>query len=128
MKQEAIITKIEGDTITAQITCADACKSCKAASMCGTDKQKTITLVEVDTQRAVGDHISLELERGAGLRAVAVAYLVPVALAIALLLVMQALGVSDMVAGLSALGLIVVYYILIKVLGLGAGVSVTIVE
>lgn len=96
--------------------------------MCGTDKQKTITLVEVDTQRAVGDHISLELERGAGLRAVAVAYLVPVALAIALLLVMQALGVSDMVAGLSALGLIVVYYILIKVLGLGAGVSVTIVE
>lgn len=68
----------------------------------------------------------LELQRGVGLRAVAIAYLIPVVLLVAGLLTLQGLGVSDSTSGIVALAIIVVYYILIKIFRLGAGVSITI--
>ncbi|MEG0163100.1 MAG: SoxR reducing system RseC family protein [Mucinivorans sp.] len=128
MKQEAIITKIEGETITANIDCAEACRGCSATAMCGTAKAKEITLHADGAQRCVGDRVVLELERGVGMAAVAWAYLIPAVLLIGLLLLLQSLGVNELISGLSALGAVVIYYVLIKVLGLGAGVSITIIE
>ncbi|MEG0602365.1 MAG: SoxR reducing system RseC family protein [Mucinivorans sp.] len=128
MKQEAIITKIEGEKITAMIDCAQACQSCAATSMCGTAKAKEITLISRGVARKVGDRLLIEVTRGMGFAAVAWAYLVPAVLLIGMLLLLQALGVGELAAGLTALGSVVVYYILIKILGLGAGVSITIIE
>lgn len=128
LRQEALITAIEGDKMRAQIICQDACAACKAKSMCGVDRKKEITLMGDDRHYAVGQHLTLEVSRNAGLMAVMWAYLIPVAIILGVLLLMQSLGYSDLTAGLTALGVMGVYYILIKILDLGGGVSITIIE
>lgn len=112
--------------LTVSLSCADACASCKSKTMCGADRKKSITIVSDGVQRATGDKIILEVERGVGLRAVMWAYMIPVVLVIGSLLLMQSVGLSDLAAGLTALGILVVYYILIKILGLGDSVSIII--
>lgn len=129
LKQNAKIVAVNGDTITCTIVCAEACAGCAANALCGAgNEQKTITLVDISRCRNVGDDIEIEVSTKTGLRAIAMAYLIPVVLIIATLLITQSIAISELWQGLITLGVVVIYYIIIKIFGIGRSISITIVE
>lgn len=58
----------------------------------------------------------LVMRRSAGLKAVLVAYLGPVFLIVATLLLLQALGIGELISALVTLGLVGLYFIIIRLL------------
>lgn len=133
MREKAKITAINGEMIECTIECTDACAHCAARKVCATgstDTQnlKTLTLVSTKPGLAIGEMITIEVSTAVGFRAVILAYLVPVALIIGLLLVLQNNGVSDLAAGGIVFGVLALYYISIKLFRLARTISVEIVD
>lgn len=129
MKQTAKIVQINGQQLICEIQCADACAACKAKSLCGGGgSSKQITLLGTGHERHVGDLIEVEVSSTTGFRAVLLAYLIPAVLIIATLIVMQSVHVSELAAGLTTLGVVALYYICVKIFGIGRSISITIVE
>ena len=75
-----------------------------------------MTLVNDGQGYRVGEQIQLVMRRSAGLKAVVIAYLVPVVLVVAALLIFQATPMSDTTAALLTLGILVLYFVIIRLL------------
>lgn len=92
----------------------EACATCKVKGACsmGEAKEKIVTVAtdEAEVYKA-GDRVVVSVERRMGLRAVWIAYIIPFLLMLATLLAMLELGFSELAAGLSALGILGVYYL-----------------
>ncbi len=133
MYQQARIVSIDGDRIECAIDCGDACGGCKAKSVCSglggeSSNKKILSLISTNPNHKVGDVISVEISTAMGLRAVLLAYMLPVVLVIGLLLLLQSIGLSELWSGISALGALILYFVVIKVFGIGRSISVSIVE
>lgn len=116
-KHIATITALHDDgTIDAVMSTREACGSCAAKKVCGSEQQKSFTLVNDDNQRQVGDSVTLVITRSMGFLAILLAYLLPVAIIIASLLIFQALQTDEIVAGSITLGVVVVYFIILRLL------------
>lgn len=99
-----------------------------ATSPANGEDLKTITLLSTNPDAKVGDMITVEISTAMGLRAVLIAYLIPVFIIIGLLLVLQSCGVGDLSAGLIVLGVAVLYFLSIYIFRLGRSISVEIVD
>ena len=103
-----VVKAIEGDMIRVQIVAASACASCAARSACGMS-ESTEKEIEVHTREAssytVGERCVVSVERAAGLKAVVLAYCMPLVA-----------GLSDGVAAVTALGVVAVYYFIVRML------------
>ncbi len=131
MQQSATIISIKGEKIECKVDCGDACKGCAARKVCGGEEEKegkVLTLTSYNKNHKVGDHITIEVSNSMGLKAVILAYLLPVAILIGVLLTLQAVGVEELTAGLSALGALALYFIAMKIFKIGNSVSVSISE
>lgn len=115
--QLATITKIE-DGILYLSTCSpDTCQGCKAQAACASSGGgKDIVLSDDGRGREVGDQVVLRISRSQGLRAVLIAYMIPVALIVVLLLGFQWLGISEMISACITLAVVVVYFIILRLL------------
>lgn len=128
MIQQAVITQIEGQTLTAEIHCSDACGACAAKSLCGAGAKKELTLLADRSDRYVGEVLTLEVSSGAGLKAIALVYLLPVALMLAVLIVGQQLDWLPWATGVGALGTAALYFLIVKLAGVGKGIEITIID
>lgn len=135
----ATIVKVTKDEVEVEICRQSACDACAARSLCSagssgvsetsgggtggsggsaTARQGHIMRVVNDGRdRVVGQQVEVVIERHTAGFAVAVAYLVPVVLAIGSLLILQSLDVSDLVAGLVCLGVLAAYFVTLKIFG-----------
>lgn len=114
--QQATITKIDDDKLFLSICRAEACGACKAQSACSSSGGgKEIILENDGRQREVGDQVNLKISRHQGFLAIMIAYLVPVALIIGILMWLQWLALSEVISGVITLAVIVVYFILLRV-------------
>ncbi len=131
MQQKATIIEKNGSQLLCRVECSDACQGCAARKVCsnGEEKEgKTLTLISHNDEHQVGDVINVEVSNAMGLKAVLLAYILPVFVIIAVLLVLQELGCSELTAGLSAIGAMALYFICVKVFKIGHSISVSIVE
>lgn len=78
-------------------------------------EEKTVhVLVEDPEEYVIGDRVVVSIEKGMGIKAAVYAYIYPFFLLLAVLLVMlHGLELGEVVSGLSALGSLVVYYIVL---------------
>ncbi|MBQ6690958.1 MAG: SoxR reducing system RseC family protein [Rikenellaceae bacterium] len=114
-----VVEAIEDDKILVKIVAESACASCAARSACGmsesTDKQ-----IEVHTREAasyaVGERCVVSVERAAGLKAVVLAYCMPLLVMLVVLVACSAAGLSDGVAAVAALGVVAAYYFVVRLL------------
>ena len=101
---------------TVAITSQAACSSCHAAGLCGMSEY-TEKAVEVPTDPyasyGVGDEVEVVLKASMGMKAVYLAYVLPLAILLAVILGLIALGVGEVVAGLSGIGAVGLYYLLL---------------
>ena len=92
------VVLVEGDRIDVEMTVEGACATCKAAKACGMgeSRDKVVSLLTASAGLyEVGDEVMVSIERKMGIKAATYAYIFPFFI---------------MVAVLSSLGAIAVYY------------------
>jgi len=95
-----------------------ACSACHAAGLCGMADLAEKT-VEVPTDPyawyGVGDEVEVLLKASMGMKAVWLAYFIPLLIIVAVILALVALGVAEVPAALIGLGALCLYYFLLWV-------------
>lgn len=109
------IVAIDPDFITVEIVAESACATCHAAGMCGTADatHKAITVPATVGSWVVGQEVQVLLKRSMGFKAVWLAYAIPLAVLLAVLLGLNATGMSELASGLIAIAAVGVYYLVL---------------
>ncbi|MBP5522417.1 MAG: SoxR reducing system RseC family protein [Bacteroidales bacterium] len=107
------IVAIDPDITTIEIIAESACASCHAKGLCGLGEEK-VKQVQVRTSawnpHNVGDEVEVVLKKSIGYKAVFIAYGLPLVVLFVALMLLGALGVGELWAGLGALGAVAVCY------------------
>ena len=114
------IESIEGGLVRVRIVANSACGTCVARQACGmSESTEKIIDVKVGTAEAfiVGEEVMVAVHRKVGLWAVAVAYVAPLIVLVAVLAVASAVGLNENIAALGSLGGVAVYYLLLWAFG-----------
>ena len=112
------VVSMTPQTTTVRIVSHSACSECHAAGLCGLSEYAE-KAIEVPTSPSatygVGDEVNVVLKATMGLKAVWLAYFLPlvVLLGVAGLI---ALGVGEVAAGLAGLGAVALYYLVLWLL------------
>jgi sigma-E factor negative regulatory protein RseC len=113
------IVRMTPQTTTVAIEQHAACSSCHAAGLCGmADVAEKAVEVPTDPYASygVGDEVEVVLKASMGMKAVWLAYMIPLVVLLAVILGLVALGVAEVPAGLSGIGAVAVYYLLLWLL------------
>ena len=118
IRQSATVIRVDATQIEVEVCRPEACAACKAKSVCSEEggQGKRMTLANDGQGYQLGEQITLVMRRSAGLKAVVIAYLVPVILVVAALLVFQTVQIKETVAAISTLVLLGLYFLVIRLL------------
>lgn len=119
IRQSATVVRIDETEIEVEVCRPEACTACKARSVCSEGGAsegggRRMTLGNDGQGYAVGERVTLVMRRSAGFKAVIIAYFIPVCLIVAALLVFQQTEVRETVAGLITLGIVGIYYLVVR--------------
>ena len=120
MKEEVAhkgkVVKMTPQVTTVAILQHGACSQCHAAGLCGMSDMAEKT-VEVPTDPyafyGVGDEVEVLLKASMGMKAVWLAYFIPLLVLLAVVLTLSALKVGEVATGISALVAVGLYYLLL---------------
>ncbi|HBF04625.1 MAG TPA: RseC/MucC family positive regulator of sigma(E) [Prevotella sp.] len=114
IKHSGVIESIGNGCVCVRIMQASACSACKVAAHCNASETKE-KIVEVNTEHAdgyrVGDRVVVVADAAVGFRASLYGYLLPLALMVVALVVVLKTTLSEGLAAVSALGVLIPYYI-----------------
>ena len=119
VKHTGKVVSITPQSTVVQIVSQPACSSCHAASVCGMSEfvEKAI---EVPTDPyapyQVGDEVQVVLKATMGMKAVWIAYFLPLVVLLGVALGLIALGVGEVAAGLAGIGAVALYYFVVWLL------------
>ena len=118
IRQSATVILVTPSEIEVEVCRPEACAACKAKSVCseGGGEGKRMTLINDGQGYAVGEQITLVMRRSSGLKAGLIAYLVPGFLIVAALLIFQAMQVKDIIAAVATLGILGLYFLVVRLL------------
>ena len=120
MKEEVAhkgkVVKMTPQVTTVAILQHGVCSQCHAAGLCGMSDMAEKT-VEVPTDPyafyGVGDEVEVLLKASMGMKAVWLAYFIPLLVLLAVVLLLSALHVGEVATGISALVAVGLYYLLL---------------
>lgn len=116
IKHRGKIVNIEDSVVDVMIESHVDCKGCSAKSLCGMSdgKEKIVSIfVEHPLIYHEGEEVDVMASLGMGMRAVTVAYIYPFFVLIGMLFLLIELGLGEMISGLSALGALALYYLVL---------------
>lgn len=112
---EGIIEHIEGDVAHVKIDTESACAACHAKGVCGAadqeEKYLDIPLGGIKYQN--GEVVRVQVARHLGFKAVALGYIYPFVLLMAVLIALTVAGVNELKAGMIALLSLLPYYLVL---------------
>lgn len=114
-----VICSIDGRKARVKIERTSACSTCEAEKGCRRHGGKTMIVEVTDMDvlhHKVGDVVCVEMSTDMGHRAVLLGFGLPLILFVALLLTLHFVGFDDEQAALYALGVLVLYYLIIYIL------------
>ncbi|WP_294596034.1 SoxR reducing system RseC family protein [uncultured Rikenella sp.] len=119
IRQSATVIRVDQTGIEVEVCRPEACAACRARNVCselGVSEEggRRMTLVNDGQGYAVGEQVTLVMRRAAGFKAVIIAYFIPVCLIVAALLIFQQTGVRETVAGVVTLGIVGIYYLVVR--------------
>ena len=110
------IVAIDPEITTIEIISEAACASCHAKGLCGLGEQQVkqvMVRTSAWTPRKVGDEVEVVLKKAMGYKAVFIAYGLPLVVLFATLMILNAVGVGELYAGLGAIGAVILCYLVI---------------
>ena len=114
-----IIDSIDGGMVRVRIVQHSACSSCKVASYCNSaeSKEKIINVRCTDAaEHHVGDTVMVMAAQAVGVKAVVVAFVVPLILILATIAIVLLLTGKELTAALSGLAILIPYYAILYML------------
>ena len=110
------IVQVTPEFTTVEIISGSACSTCHASGLCGMSEY-TRKAIEVPTRAwdrfEPGQEVNVLLKASMGHKAVWLAYVAPLVVLLAVLLVSLGLGAGELAAGLGAVGGVAVYYLIL---------------
>lgn len=119
IRHSGIVDQVDDGCVRVRILQSSACSGCKVASHCNAaeTKEKLVEVMDADTSSyRVGDHVMVVTDAVVGFRASFYGYLLPLVVMVAALVVVAAVSGSEGAAALSALGVLIPYYIILYLL------------
>lgn len=114
IEHSGTVVAVEEGRVDVELAVGDACEACSAKILCGmgvSDRKVVHVFTSMAGYYAVGEQVEVSVERYMGVKAVVYAYIVPFVLMLAVLLILFGAGANDLVAGLSCLGAVGIYYL-----------------
>jgi len=112
---DGIIEHIEGDVAHVKIDTESACAACHAKGVCGAadqeEKYLDIPLGGVEYRK--GETVRVQVARHLGFKAVALGYIYPFVLLMAVLIALTLAGINELKAGMIALLSLLPYYLVL---------------
>lgn len=116
IKHAGVVDGVEGECVRVRILQSSACSACKVAAHCNASetKEKIIDVMDADASHyQKGDQVMVVADTAVGFRASLYGYLLPLILMVVTLVGVLAATHSDGWAALSALGILMPYYVLL---------------
>ena len=116
IKHRGIVEKVEGSHVVVRIVQTSACAACSAKGLCNASesKEKQIDVYEVNASYQIGEEVVLCGTTSMGMRAVFLAFGIPMLLLlVALFVTMRVTDGDALVSSLVALLAVVPYYLVI---------------
>ena len=116
IKHRGIVEKVEGSHVVVRIVQTSACAACSAKGLCNASesKEKQIDVYEVNASYQIGEEVVLCGTTSMGMRAVFLAFGIPMLLLlVALFVTMRVTDGDALVSSLIALLAVVPYYLVI---------------
>lgn len=106
---DPVVTKVE-------ILRTSACSACHAKELCGFSEEEK-RIVDVATSgfdpHQIGEEVTLCMKKSMGMKAVWIAYVIPLVILVISVLVLSALGLGELAMGLGAIAAVALYYVVI---------------
>ncbi len=109
-----VVREVGEQMVVVGIEAVGACEGCKVQGLCGLSGESEKEVAVWDKDASVyreGDEVIVGIGTAMALKAVLWAYIVPFLLMLAVLLILDELGFSELVQGVSTLGAVAVYYV-----------------
>lgn len=116
IKHAGVVDGVEGECVRVRILQSSACSACKVAAHCNASetKEKIIDVMDADASHyQKGDRVMVVADTAVGFRASLYGYLLPLILMVVTLVGVLAATHSEGLAAVSALGILVPYYVLL---------------
>lgn len=116
IKHAGVVDGVEGECVRVRILQSSACSACKVAAHCNASetKEKVIDVMDADASHyQKGDQVMVVADTAVGFRASLYGYLLPLILMVVTLVGALAATHSEGLAAVSALGILIPYYVLL---------------
>lgn len=116
IKHAGVVDGVEGECVRVRILQSSACSACKVAAHCNASetKEKVIDVMDADASHyQKGDQVMVVADTAVGFRASLYGYLLPLILMVVTLVGVLAATHSEGLAAVSALGILIPYYVLL---------------
>lgn len=116
IKHAGVVDGVEGECVRVRILQSSACSACKVAAHCNASetKDKIIDVMDADASHyQKGDQVMVVADTAVGFRASLYGYLLPLILMVVTLVGVLASTHSEGLAAVSALGILIPYYVLL---------------
>jgi sigma-E factor negative regulatory protein RseC len=110
------VIEMTPDFTSVEITVSSACASCHAKSLCGmSEEQDKVIMLPTDPYASynVGDQVQVCTKMSMGLKAAWISYVIPLAVLMALILILTSVGVNEFISAGAAIGGVGLYYFVI---------------
>ena len=113
---DGVVSEVTASGYKVSIVSKSACAGCHAKGLCSA-ADMTDKIIDVKSSGPevfkVGDKVTVNMEESMGMRAVWLVYAIPAVILVTFLLYLQRLGASELTTGLSVLGAIAVYFVIL---------------
>jgi sigma-E factor negative regulatory protein RseC len=118
VEHEGTVASICGDTMIVRIVVSSACSGCAAKGYCtpSENKDRDIRVDGFSGDFVSGERVKVVMQQSLGFRALCIGYIIPFAVVLATLPAVYRVTGNELVSGLSALLILVPYYLIIKLL------------
>lgn len=113
------IIEITEGNIKVEIVNKSMCAACHAKGFCttGDTKDKVVDVAYLNNgEYSVGDSVVVTMKRSMGFKAVWISYVIPLLILLIFLLTLHSMGFSELVAGVSSVLALGVYYLVVYLL------------
>jgi sigma-E factor negative regulatory protein RseC len=113
------VIEMTPDFTSVEITVSSACASCHAKSLCGmSEEQDKVIMLPTDPYATynVGDEVQVCTKMSMGLKAAWISYVIPLAVLMALILILTSVGVNEFISAGAAIAGVGLYYFIIWLL------------
>ena len=116
IKHAGVVDGVEGECVRVRILQSSACSACKVAAHCNASETKEKIIDVMDAYAShyqKGDQVMVVADTAVGFRASLYGYLLPLILMVVTLVGVLAATHSEGLAAVSALGILIPYYVLL---------------